>query len=87
VSVHYSEEQQLLKYMLRNFRYTDLSPYNIENAFPKKTGQSDSFFYAHIGKLSITMILTLKHTFCAHFKAASTFSFCVGKTILSFVSN
>ncbi|XP_053380174.1 uncharacterized protein LOC123556537 [Mercenaria mercenaria] len=49
VSIHYSLEQQLLKYMLRNFRYVDMGVYDIDTAF-SKTSPPDPFFHAHIGE-------------------------------------
>jgi hypothetical protein len=56
VSIHYAKEQQLLKAMLRNFRYTDLGVDNIETAFSKLHTSTfldivDPIYYAHIGKL------------------------------------
>lgn len=48
VSIHSEEEYELVKYILRNFRYIDIGPRTVSNAF--SSDSVDPNYFTHIGK-------------------------------------
>ncbi|XP_053379720.1 uncharacterized protein LOC123526988 isoform X2 [Mercenaria mercenaria] len=52
VSTHSDEEQELIKYILRNFRFVDLGKDTLETAFP--SNKTDPNYFSHIGLSRVT---------------------------------
>jgi hypothetical protein len=91
VSIHYAKEQQLLKAMLRNFRYTDLGVYKIETAFSELhtshlLGQHNPIFNAHIGKLLNTykFQIVMKKAYSSFFHRYSIHASIYTRIIINF---
>lgn len=51
VTIHSEEEHDLLKYIMRNFRYFDFGPETLSNAFSSDI--VDPNYFTHIGKIII----------------------------------